>query len=324
MPTVKVRNLKNKEVGDVELLDSVFGVELNESLIHAAVVNYQANGRQGTSATKTRGNVSGSGRKLWKQKGTGRARIASLRSPLWKGGGNVHGPQPRDWSYQMPKKMRRGALRSALSERLREGNLIVIDEFAIAAPKTKEFIGAIEGLKLSDDKRKAVKTLIVDSLDNSNLILSSRNVEKTKVTNSFGLNIYDILYHEKLLISKSAAAELNELLDPKREGAKDSEEVPVKEAKPKKAKAPAAEAVAEPVKEEAPKAAKPKKETAAEEAPKAEKPAKKEAAADEALKAAKPKKAAAEEVKAEKPKKEAAPAKEKAPKKADKEATDNE
>jgi large subunit ribosomal protein L4 len=220
MPTVKVRNLSNKEVGDVELADSVFGVELNEALIHSAVMNYQANGRQGTSATKTRGNVSGSGKKLWKQKGTGRARIASLRSPLWKGGGNVHGPQPRDWSYQMPKKMRRGALRSALSERLREGNLIVIDEFTFANAKTKEFLGAIGGLGLSEDKNKKVKTLIVDSLDNQNLILSSRNVEKTKVTNSFGLNIYDIIYHEKVLISRTAVEELTSLLDPKREGIK--------------------------------------------------------------------------------------------------------
>jgi large subunit ribosomal protein L4 len=220
MPTVKVRNLSNNEVGDVELADSVFGVELNEALIHSAVMNYQANGRQGTSATKTRGNVSGSGKKLWKQKGTGRARIASLRSPLWKGGGNVHGPQPRDWSYQMPKKMRRGALRSALSERLREGNLIVVDEFTFANVKTKEFIGAIGGLALGADSKKKVKTLIVDSLDNVNLVLSSRNVEKTKVTNSFGLNIYDIIYHEKLLISRSAVEELTSLLDPKREGVK--------------------------------------------------------------------------------------------------------
>ncbi len=224
MPTVKVRNLKNKEVGDVELNDAVFGVELNEALIHSAVMNYQANGRQGTSATKTRGNVSGSGKKLWKQKGTGRARIASLRSPLWKGGGNVHGPQPRDWSYQMPKKMRRGALRSALSERLREGNLIIIDEFSFSNPKTKDFIAAIGSLKLSDGS-KVVKTLIVDSLDNANLILSSRNVEKTKVTNSFGLNIYDIIYHEKLLISKAAVEELTSLLDPKREGSKSEEAV---------------------------------------------------------------------------------------------------
>ena len=113
MPTVKVRNLKNKEVGDLELSDAVFGAEYNEGLVHAAVKNFLANARAGTVGTKTRGDVSGSGKKLWKQKGTGRARIASIRSPLWKGGGNVHGPQARDWSYSLPKKMRRGALRSA-------------------------------------------------------------------------------------------------------------------------------------------------------------------------------------------------------------------
>ncbi|MEJ7624114.1 MAG: 50S ribosomal protein L4 [Pyrinomonadaceae bacterium] len=246
MPTVKVRNLKNKEVGDVELLDAVFGVELNEALIHSAVMNYQANGRQGTSATKTRGNVSGSGRKLWKQKGTGRARIASIRSPLWKGGGNVHGPQPRDWSYQMPKKMRRGALRSALSGRLREGNLIIIDEFGFENSKTSGFLGVLGTLGLFE-KNQATKTLIIDSLDNENLILSSRNVRKTKVTNSFGLNIYDIIYHEKLLISRSALDELSALLDPKRESGKIGEEVkevavtPV-EAKPKTAKVKAPKA----------------------------------------------------------------------------------
>jgi large subunit ribosomal protein L4 len=265
MPTVKVRNLKNKEVGDVELLDAVFGVELNESLIHAAVMNFRANARAGTSATKTRGNVSGSGRKLWKQKGTGRARIASLRSPLWKGGGNVHGPQPRDWSYQMPKKMRRGALRSALSERLREGNIIVIDAFEFKAPKTSEFVGAIAGLKLSDDKRKAVKTLIVESLDNENLVLSTRNVQKTIVTNSFGLNIYDIINAEKLLISKSAIEELNQLLDPKREGAKEKE-VAEEKPKAKKTAKPKAEKEAAPeAAEEAPKAKAPRKAKAKEE-----------------------------------------------------------
>src|ERR671936_3125454 len=126
MPTAKVLDLTSKEVGEIELTDSVFGVALNEPLIHEAVRSFLANRRSGTSATKTRGDVSGAGRKLWKQKGTGRARIASLRSPLWKGGGNVHGPQPRDWGSELPKKMRRGALRSALSERLREGNLIVV------------------------------------------------------------------------------------------------------------------------------------------------------------------------------------------------------
>ncbi|HEX2640600.1 MAG TPA: 50S ribosomal protein L4 [Pyrinomonadaceae bacterium] len=238
MPTVKVRNLQNKEVGEVSLSDAVFGAEFNESLVHAAVRNYLANGRQGTSATKTRGDVSGSGRKLWKQKGTGRARVASLRSPLWKGGGNVHGPQPRDWSYNLPKKMRRGALRSALSERLREGNVIIVDEIAFGAAKTKDFLAALGTLGLIENKKQA-KTLIVDSLDNANLVLSSRNVQKTKVTNSFGLNVYDLVYHEKLVISKTAVEELNQLLDPAREGANGDpigaavEEQPAAEAKPK-------------------------------------------------------------------------------------------
>jgi large subunit ribosomal protein L4 len=234
MPTVKVRNLQNKEVGEVSLSDAVFGAEFNESLVHAAVRNYLANGRQGTSATKTRGDVSGSGRKLWKQKGTGRARIASLRSPLWKGGGNVHGPQPRDWSYNLPKKMRRGALRSALSERLREGNIIVVDEIAFGGPKTKDFLAALNTLGLIENKKQA-KTLIVDSLDNANLVLSSRNVQKTKVTNSFGVNVYDLVYHEKLVISKSAIEELNQLLDPTREGANGGavEAQPAAEEKPK-------------------------------------------------------------------------------------------
>ncbi len=253
MPTVKVRNLKNKEVGDINLSDVVFGAELNESLIHAAVMNYQANGRQGTSATKTRGNVSGSGKKLWKQKGTGRARIASLRSPLWKGGGNVHGPQPRDWSYNMPKKMRRGALRSALSERLREGNLIVVDEISLREAKTKEFLSALDSLGLTENAKRA-KTLIVDSLDNANLVLSSRNVQKTKITNSFGLNIYDIIYHEKLLISKAAVEELTNLLDPKGEPAVEVEAKPKakKQAAPKPEAAEKAEKPAKKAKTEKP------------------------------------------------------------------------
>src|SRR4051812_33878866 len=272
MPTVKVRNLKNKEVGDVELADAIFGVELNEGLIHAAVMNYQANGRQGTSATKTRGNVSGSGRKLWKQKGTGRARIASIRSPLWKGGGNVHGPQPRDWSYQMPKKMRRGAIRSALSERLREGNLIVIDELSFANPKTRDFLAALGTLGLVE-KAKRAKTLIVDSLDNENLVLSSRNVQKTKITNSFGLNIYDIIYHEKVLISKSAVEELNNLLDPKRETGEEVQAKSAAKPKAKKAEKPA-DVEAVPEKPKAKKAEKPDAEETVDETPKAKKAAK--------------------------------------------------
>jgi len=227
MPTVKVRNLKNEEVGEVQLSDAVFGAPLNEPLIHAAVRNFMANARQGTSATKTRGDVSGAGRKLWKQKGTGRARIASLRSPLWKGGGNAHGPQPRDWSYNMPKKMRQGALRSALSERVREGKLFVVDGWSFEKPKTKEFASSLGTLGL------AGRTLIVDSLDNDNLILSSRNVRHAKVVNSFGLNIYDLLYHDHLVLSRAAADELDKLLGA---GKQDGEAEVVEEApaKPKR------------------------------------------------------------------------------------------
>src|SRR6266536_1829990 len=137
MPTAKILDLTSQEVGEIELADTVFGVPLNEPLIHEAVRSFLANRRAGTSATKTRGDVEGAGRKLWKQKGTGRARIASLRSPLWKGGGAAHGPQPRDWSYNLPKKMRKRAMRSAISERVREGNVIVVEGWPLDKPKTK-------------------------------------------------------------------------------------------------------------------------------------------------------------------------------------------
>src|SRR5687767_10700269 len=170
MPTVKILDLSSKEIGEIELNDMVFGAPLNEPLIHEAVRSYQANRRQGTSATKTRGDVRGSGKKLWKQKGTGRARIASLRSPLWKGGGNVHGPQPRDWSYRIPKKMRRGAIKSVLSERLREGGLVIIENFELQSHKTKDFVATLSKLGLER------RTLIVDAVNNDNLTLSSRNL----------------------------------------------------------------------------------------------------------------------------------------------------
>ena len=243
MPTVKVRNLKNEEIGEAQLSDAVFGAPFNEALVHAAVRNFMANARQGTSATKTRGDVSGAGRKLWKQKGTGRARIASLRSPLWKGGGNVHGPQPRDWSYNMPRKMRQGALRAALSERMREGNIVVIDSWDLDKPKTKDFVASLKKLGLEG------KTLIVDSLENDNLFLSLRNVRRAKAVNSFGLNIYDLLYHEKLVLSRAAAAELEQLLGA---GPQSEKEVTEPEAtkdeapaKPKRTRKPKQEATAE-------------------------------------------------------------------------------
>jgi large subunit ribosomal protein L4 len=215
MPKVKVLDLTSSEVGEIELNDMVFGVPLNEPLIHEAVRSYQANRRQGTSATKTRGDVSGAGRKLWKQKGTGRARIASLRSPLWKGGGNVHGPQPRDWSYNLPKKMRKRAMCSAISERLREGNLIIVSELKFDSPKTRDFINTMGSLKLGG------KTLIVDSLKNTNLMLASRNVQTTKVVNSYGVNIYDLVNHQKVVLTPKTVEELTGILQPR---AKDDEE----------------------------------------------------------------------------------------------------
>ncbi len=194
MPTAKVLDLTSKEVGEIELPEIVFDVPLNEPLIHEAVRSFLANRRAGTSATKTRGDVSGAGRKLWKQKGTGRARIASLRSPLWKGGGNAHGPQPRDWSYNLPKKMRKRAMCSAISERLREGNLIVVSEWALEYPKTREFI---------------------------NTMVASRNVQTAKVVNSYGLNIYDLVNHQKVVLTPRTVEELIGILKPR---AKDDEE----------------------------------------------------------------------------------------------------
>lgn len=220
MPTAKVLDLTSKEVGEIELPDTVFGVPLNEPLIHEAVRSFLANRRAGTSATKTRGDVSGAGRKLWKQKGTGRARIASLRSPLWKGGGNVHGPQPRDWSYNLPKKMRKRAMCSAISERLREGNLVIVSEWALEQPKTKEFLGTLGSLKLSG------KTLIVDSLKNTKLMLASRNVQTTKVVNSYGVNIYDLVNHQKVVLTPKTVEELIGILQPR---AKDDEEAEYRE-----------------------------------------------------------------------------------------------
>src|ERR1041384_4115286 len=185
MLVVKVKNLKNEEVGELTLSDDVFGVPLNKPLIYEAVKSYLANQRAGTSATKTRGDVSGSGKKLWKQKGTGRARIASIRSPLWKGGGNVHGPQPRDWSYKIPKKMRRGAIRSVLSERLREGGLVIIENFELQTHKTKDFVATLAALGFEGP------TLIVDSLDsNNNLALSSRNLRNIPCVSPSGINVY--------------------------------------------------------------------------------------------------------------------------------------
>lgn len=206
MATIDVKNLKNEVVGQLELDDSIFGAPLNRALIYDAVKAYQMNQRLGTVSTKTRGETSGSGRKLWRQKGTGRARIASIRSPLWKGGGATFGPKPRPWETKMPKKMRRGALCSVLSERLREGRITVIDAFEFADHKTKSFVGALATL---GHERK---TLLVDAGANRNLELSSRNVQSVKIAHGNEVNIYDVLSHDRLIFSRAAIEALAERL----------------------------------------------------------------------------------------------------------------
>jgi large subunit ribosomal protein L4 len=206
MPTLDVKNLNNEIVGQIELSDAIFGAALNKGLIYDAVKNYLTNQRQGTVATKTRGTASGSGKKLWRQKGTGRARIASLRSPLWKGGGNVHGPQPRDWTSKLPIKMKRGAIKSALSERLREGNILVIEEFNLSDHKTKNFISVVKNFGWNK------KTLIVETQVQDNLALASRNVPGITVSGDVNVNIYDVLYHEQLVFTKAAIVALQEKL----------------------------------------------------------------------------------------------------------------
>ncbi len=206
MPVVKVKNLNSEEIGELELSDEVFGAPLNKALIYSAVKCYLANQRAGTSATKTRGNVKGSGKKLWKQKGTGRARISSLRSPLWKGGGNVHGPQPRDWSYTIPKKMRRGAIRSVLSERLREGGLVIVENFELSSHKTKDFSATLDTLGLNK------RTLVVDSPNNSKLVLSSRNLKEVTLVSANAVNVYDLLTHEQVALTRDAAVQLEKQL----------------------------------------------------------------------------------------------------------------
>jgi large subunit ribosomal protein L4 len=204
MPSVDVLDLNNKKVGSVELADKVFGAPVNEDLLYEAVRHYLAARRRGTASTKTRHEVAGSGKKLWKQKGTGRARMGSIRSPLWRHGGTTHGPQPRDYSYHLPRKMQLGALRSALSAKLRDGELRVVREFAVSEPKSKLMRQALSTLEV----KKTV--LVVDNSDNRNLQLSSRNLEGVKLVTSREVNVYDLLGHQQILLSEAAASKLSE------------------------------------------------------------------------------------------------------------------
>jgi large subunit ribosomal protein L4 len=206
MPSVDIFNLSNEAVGSVELADEVFAVPVNDHLLYEAVRHHLAGIRGGNAKTKTRHEVAGSGKKLWRQKGTGRARMGSIRSPLWRHGGTVHGPQPRDYSYKLPKKMLLGALRSALSAKLRDGELKVIQTFSLADHKTRTVAATLVSLQ-------AVKTvLLVEAGDNRNLELGARNIAGVKLVATRDVNVYDLLGHERVLVSEAAARKLSEAL----------------------------------------------------------------------------------------------------------------
>jgi large subunit ribosomal protein L4 len=206
MPTVDVVDLNNQKVGQLDLADDVFGAEVNESLLYEAVRQYQAGQRAGTHKTKVRSEVAGSGKKLWKQKGTGRARMGSVRSPLWRHGGTVHGPVPRDYSYKLPKKMLLGALRSALSAKVRDGELKVVQAFTFSDHKTKNAMNALA-------KLEAGRTvLVVNNGDNRNLELGIRNLQGVTLLATREVNPYHLLGHHSVLLSEAAARKFSEAL----------------------------------------------------------------------------------------------------------------
>ncbi len=206
MAVVDVRNLEGKTVGQVELADDVFGVKPNADLLHEAARWYRASQRRGTHKTKGRSEVAGSGKKLWRQKGTGRARMGSIRSPIWRKGGTVHGPQPRSYAYKLPKKMIVGALRSALSAKLAEEKLTVVESWDVASHKTKPFRKALDRL----DAARTV--LLVDVRASRDLELASRNIEGVKLVATKALQAYDLLLHDRLILSRSAALKLSTAL----------------------------------------------------------------------------------------------------------------
>jgi len=205
MASIEIKNLKNEKVGDLELADDVFAAPVNETLIWEAVRHFQAARRAGTVSTKVRSQVSGGGKKPWRQKGTGRARVGSSRNPVWRGGGTVFGPKPRDYDYAFPKKKRRGAIRAVLSSKLKDQLLVVLDKFELEKPATRDFRKAL-------DQFSEKKCLIVEAGDNRNLELSARNLRGVKLVASDALNVYDLLYHEKVVFSKDAILMVQEAL----------------------------------------------------------------------------------------------------------------
>ncbi len=204
MANVSVYNMEGKEVGKMDLNDAVFGVEVNEHLVHMAVVQYLANKRQGTQKAKTRSEVSGGGRKPWRQKGTGHARQGSIRAPQWKGGGVVFAPVPRDYSFKINKKEKRAALRSALTSRVQENKLIVVDELKFDEIKTKNFKSVMNNLKVD-------KALVVLGEKNENAVLSARNLPKINTAYADSINVYEILKGGTLVLTKDAVAKIEEV-----------------------------------------------------------------------------------------------------------------
>ncbi|MEW6067817.1 MAG: 50S ribosomal protein L4 [Nitrospirota bacterium] len=206
MPEINVRDKDNNIIDNIKLSEDVFGVKSNPIVVHAAVVNFLANQRQGTHATKTKGLVSGGGKKPWKQKHTGRARAGSIRSPLWRGGGIVFGPQPRDYSYKLPKKVKKMALITSLKEKLSSGEIVVINDFSIEKPKTKEMISVLKNLGLNG---KSV--LIVLPERDDTIRLSARNIPGVSIMRVADLNTYNVVAHNILLMTKEAVAKLEEI-----------------------------------------------------------------------------------------------------------------
>jgi large subunit ribosomal protein L4 len=204
--TVKVRSLDNKETGSLSLSEAVFGAAPNGPLVFEAVRAYMAAGRSGTHDTKTRGEVQGSGRKLWKQKKTGRARIGSIRSPLWRHGGTVHGPTPRSYAYAFPRRKRSGAIRVALSEKMRAGRLLVLESLDLASHRTKELAGVLDTLGVRGS------ALLLDEPIPRNLSLAARNIPHVTVGLASGAGIVDLLRHEWIVMSEAAARRLEEVL----------------------------------------------------------------------------------------------------------------
>ena len=204
MANVSVYNIEGKEVGSIELNDAVFGVEINEHLVHMAVVSQLANNRQGTQSAKTRSEVSGGGKKPWRQKGTGHARQGSTRAPQWTGGGVVFAPKPRDYSFKMNKKERKLALLSALTSKVVDSKIVVLDEFKLDEIKTKKFAEVMNNLKVA-------KALFVVEGENKNVVLSGRNIPTVKVSATNEINTYDVLKYDTLVVTKAAVAKLEEV-----------------------------------------------------------------------------------------------------------------